>query len=90
MKATWVEINGLSYNIRKDPKTDDGVKKSATGRLAVLTDFEDALTLIQKATPEQEALSLLQPVWEDGVFIRKQSFADVRKTLQLSALKTFQ
>lgn len=90
MKATWVEINGLSYNIRKAPKTDDGTKKSATGRLAVLTDLEGKLILVQKASEEQEALSLLQPVWEDGVFLRKQSFADVRKTLEQSALETFE
>jgi nicotinamide phosphoribosyltransferase len=42
--------------------------------------------LIQKATPEQEARSLLQPVWVDGNFVegKFQSFHDVRETLKRS------
>lgn len=35
VKATYVEVNGESRNIFKDPITDDGTKKSATGLLAV-------------------------------------------------------
>lgn len=34
-KATYVEIDGNGRNIFKDPITDDGTKKSATGLLAV-------------------------------------------------------
>lgn len=81
IKATWVEIDGVGRSIQKDPVTDSGLKKSATGRLAVTANENGELTLIQQATPEQEAVSLLQPVWEDGEFIRYQSFADVRATL---------
>lgn len=35
VKATYVEVNGQPRNIFKDPITDDGTKKSATGLLAV-------------------------------------------------------
>ena len=28
MKATWCQIKGIEHEIFKDPKTDDGVKKS--------------------------------------------------------------
>lgn len=85
MKATWVEINGRGRNIQKNPVTDSGLKRSATGRLAVTTDADGELVLIQGATPEQEAASHLQPVWEDGKFLRYQSFADVRSTLRGNA-----
>lgn len=80
MKATWAQINGVGRDLFKAPVTDNGVKKSATGRLAVIDD--DGLMLIEKATPEQEEASLLQPVWENGKFLRTQSFADVRATLR--------
>lgn len=81
MKATYVEINGEGRAIQKAPVTDSGLKKSATGRLSVIRDDAGELTLIQNATPEQEAQSLLQTVWENGEFVRHQSFADVRATL---------
>lgn len=82
IKATWAKIAGKVVNLFKDPVTDDGTKKSATGRLAVVLDLNGEMTLIETAAAEDEARSLLQPVWEDGHFIQRQSFADVRKTLQ--------
>ncbi|MDR7080791.1 nicotinamide phosphoribosyltransferase [Arthrobacter ginsengisoli] len=81
IKATWAKINEVEHNLLKDPKTDSGTKKSATGRLAVTRNADGELALIEKATPEQEAESLLQPVWANGEFIRRQSFADVRAVL---------
>lgn len=82
MKATWAEVDGKGVNLFKDPVTDDGTKKSATGRLAVFHDtFGDRLELVQQATPDEESDSLLQPVWVDGKFVRRQSFEDVRKVL---------
>lgn len=84
VKATEVEINGERHNIFKSPKTDSGLKKSATGRLAVLSKMSGELYLVEKATPEQEDNSLIQPVWQDGKFIRRQSFAEVRETLKRS------
>jgi nicotinic acid phosphoribosyltransferase len=81
MKATYTEVDGKAHNLRKDPITDSGLKKSATGRLAVALNDEGDMYLIENATAEQEAASLLQPVWKDGKFITTQSFADVRKVL---------
>lgn len=85
MKATSAVINGEQVNLRKDPKTDNGTKKSATGRLAVVALQNGQLILVEKASPAAEAKSLLQPIWENGKFIREQSFADVRATLKESA-----
>lgn len=81
IKATWVEIDGVGHDLLKDPITDSGMKKSATGRLAVLTDENGELVLIEKASAEDEARSLLRPVWADGKFVATQSFADVRAVL---------
>ncbi|QNJ57129.1 nicotinamide phosphoribosyl transferase [Gordonia phage Rabbitrun] len=83
LKATWAEVDGEGVNLLKDPITDDGTKKSATGRLAVDLDGDGEWTLIEKASQDEEALSLLQPVWENGEFVTRQTFQDVRETLAL-------
>lgn len=82
LKATWVEVDGEGRDIQKNPVTDSGTKKSATGRLAVTRDDGGELVLIQRATAEQESASVLQPVWENGRFLRTQTFAEVRATLR--------
>lgn len=78
MKATWCEIDGESIDIFKDPVTDDGGKRSASGRLAVLEE-DGSLVLVQQATPEQEAQSLLQPIWVDGGFLNTDPFPIIRE-----------
>ncbi|MCC3292394.1 nicotinate phosphoribosyltransferase [Arthrobacter sp. zg-Y1110] len=81
IKVTYIEVNDEPRNVFKDPITAKGAKRSATGRLAVHYDDNFELMLIEKATPEEEENSLLQPVWANGQFIRRQSFADVRAVL---------
>lgn len=84
MKATWAEVDGEGVNLLKDPVTDDGTKKSATGRLAVLYKakaFGGQMFLVERAEKFAEMNSLLQPVWEDGEFIKRQTFSDVRNVL---------
>lgn len=80
MKATWAEVDGRGINLLKDPVTDDGTKKSATGRLLVVRDHGE-LVLIQNARHAEERASLLQPIWEDGQFTQWQTFSDVRERL---------
>lgn len=82
VKATYVIVNGEGRNIQKDPETDSGLKKSATGRLAVLSTARGIPYLIEQANEDQRASSLLQPVWENGKFLKAQSYADVRATLK--------
>lgn len=77
LKSTWVEIRGEGRPIFKKPATDDGVKNSARGRLAVTPDMQ----LIEGATPEQEAASILRPVWRDGDFLVMDSFDEIRARL---------
>jgi nicotinamide phosphoribosyltransferase len=46
VKATWGEVLTQALNIYKDPKTDDGTKKSAVGLLKVIND-NGRYTLLQ-------------------------------------------
>lgn len=87
MKATWCKVAGEGRDLFKMPKTGNGVKNSAKGRLAVLRDNRGELALINQATPAQESESLLRPVWRDGQFLIRQSFPKIRERVQ-SALAT--
>jgi len=80
MKATWAQVNGVGRDLFKKPITDNGMKNSAKGRLAVVKQ-DGKFFCINQATPDIEAQSVLRPVWCDGKFIQTQSFKNVRETL---------
>lgn len=80
MKATYVEVDGKPYSIFKDPKTDNGTKKSAKGLLQVVQDG-DTLKVNQDVTWEEEKRSLLRTVYLDGKITVSETFADIRSRL---------
>lgn len=80
MKATYVEIDGKPYSIFKDPKTDSGTKKSATGLLQVVQDG-DTLKVNQDVSWDQEKQGLLRTVYLDGKITVSDTFADIRSRL---------
>lgn len=77
MKATYGEVNGEGRNIFKDPKTDDGTKKSAKGLLAVHEE-NGTLKLKDECTWEEEKQGLLQKVFENGKIVKEQSLSEIR------------
>lgn len=80
MKATYVEINGEGKAIFKDPKTDDGTKKSATGLLKVTKEGSD-FVLKSNATELEETEGKLKTVFLNGHVLNKETFADIRSRL---------
>lgn len=44
MKATYAEINGKRIEIFKDPKTDDGTKRSHKGLIKVVKNEDGSLS----------------------------------------------
>lgn len=81
MKATYVEINGEGREIFKDPITDDGTKKSATGLLCVETLPDGRIGLYDKVTWNTEDTGLLQTIYLDGVFDNPTTLSDIRKKI---------
>ncbi len=96
MKATYVEleeeflatpesvewgVRTIRRNIFKDPITDDGTKKSATGLLAVYDNYEGGLTLKDKVNWESEESGLLQIIYNDGDFYNTTTLTEIRKRL---------
>jgi len=84
MKATYGEVNGEGREIFKDPATDDGIKKSAKGLLAVV-DGSDGYQLVGQLTREtQELLCVMDVVFADGGMIRDQSLSGIRELIDNS------
>lgn len=84
MKATAGRVNGEFREIFKDPKTDDGVKKSARGLLAVQI-IDGEYTLVDQVSPEVAgSQSELKPVFQDGQLLVDHTLYDVRKRAEAS------
>lgn len=80
VKSTYGEVNGEAREIFKDPKTDDGTKKSLRGLIHV-----DAVNGILTAFDQQdwhsEGLGILEPVFRDGNLGMQHSLEAIRTRL---------
>ena len=70
-----------SYDIYKDPVTDDGTKKSLKGLLQVTYDDNMKIVCLQQCTPEQEDKGLLQTIYQDGNFSNQTTLTQIRAKL---------
>ncbi len=78
LKSTLTVCNGQEVQIFKDPKTDNGVKRSQKGRVVVLKDgdsytFRDGLGLNDNVKGD-----LLREIFRDGKLLIDENFADIR------------
>ena len=80
LKATWAQVNGEGYDLFKDPKTDNGTKKSAKGLLRVAQEA-GGYVLYDQQTVEESRTGELQPVFVDGKLIRETSLTEIRERL---------
>jgi nicotinamide phosphoribosyltransferase len=81
MKATYVEVNGESREIFKDPITDDGMKKSATGLLCV-EELDGQIGLYDKVSWATEKTGLLQTLYKDGEFGMTTTLTEIKNRLK--------
>ena len=81
MKATYVEVNGEAREIFKDPITDDGTKKSATGLLSV-HNGDGAYVLRDRTTWLGEDSGDLQIIYKDGKFHNTTTLDEIRNRLK--------
>lgn len=80
VKATYAEVNGIGYELFKDPITDSGMKKSAKGLLRV-EEIEGNFHLFDQQTKEQEQQGALQTVFKDGTLVTQTSLSEIRNRL---------
>ena len=81
LKSTFCVIDGDEKQIFKDPKTDNGIKKSQKGKVAVLKQgntltFTDGLTLSDNLETD-----LLTPIFENGKLLVDDHFESIRERL---------
>jgi nicotinamide phosphoribosyltransferase len=81
MKATYVEVDGEGRKIFKDPITDDGTKKSATGLLHV-TKANNEYMLVDKVSWAEEAGGELQVIYYDGEFENQTTLMEIKNRLK--------
>ena len=83
MKATYVEVDGVGREIFKDPITDDGTKKSATGLLYVgKGENSGELRLFDKVTWETEEKGQLQTIYKDGQFENHTTLKEIKENIK--------
>ncbi len=83
MKATYGEVNGEGRAIFKDPKTDDGTKKSAKGLIAVHKNKTTGkLEYKDECTWQQEQQGELKTVFKDGKLLVDVSLEEIRKSVK--------
>jgi len=78
MKATYGEVNGEGRPIFKDPKTDDGTKKSAKGLLKLTRDAAGELQMEEMVSAKEEQEGLLETVYKDGKLTKECTLAGIR------------
>lgn len=79
MKSTSCTIAGDEKQIFKDPKTDNGIKKSQKGRVAVLPDMSFIDGLLSTDVVENNQL---RPIFENGKLLVNDSLATIRERLK--------
>ena len=86
LKTTAAVIDGKEVQVFKDPPTDNGIKKSQKGRVAVLKDgetlkFIDGLSLSDVIEGDQ-----LVEIYRDGKLLVDEKWSDIKKRLAESKI----
>lgn len=82
LKSTFCVIDGVGKQIFKDPKTDDGLKKSQKGRVAVVQKGDWLKCVDELGLGEEVAGDLLTLVFKDGKLIKDDTLAEIRTRLE--------
>jgi nicotinamide phosphoribosyltransferase len=87
VKATFGVVDGEDRMLYKDPKTDDGMKKSAKGLLRVEQDDAGNFVLHDQQSRYGEATGLLRPVFRDSKVLSRETLAGIRERLETGKLQ---
>jgi nicotinamide phosphoribosyltransferase len=79
-ETQWTEK--VSYNIYKDPITDDGQKRSLKGLLCVTqNEHNGELEVIQECDWNLENKGMLQTIYENGEFYNQTTLTEIRQRI---------
>lgn len=86
MKATNAIIKGKNYPIFKNPKTDDGTKKSAKGKVGVFEKLNGEVLLVDddttiEITNLKTGKDLLELVFRNGKLVKEVTLSEIRERI---------
>ncbi len=81
VKSSLVSINGVEKEIFKDPKTDNGIKKSLKGRVVVVRENGKLVAKDQQPNVNNQN-DLLEVVFNNGCITRRQTLAEIRANVR--------
>lgn len=82
LKSTLAVINGDEKLLFKDPKTDDGVKKSQKGAVSVYRTLDGEINWIDGLSLNASVIGdMFSTIYENGVITNKEDFTTIRKRL---------
>lgn len=84
MKATYAVVNGEEKLIFKDPKTDDGTKKSQKGMIDVFIK-DKKVCFVDNMYKDEEIYetSIMRCIFEDGYIYNEESLSEIRKRIRI-------
>lgn len=82
LKSTLCVIDGVEKQIFKNPKTDDGTKKSQKGRVAVLKDGNTYIVRDGLSLDDTIKGDMLREVFRNGTLLIDENFSDIRARIQ--------
>ena len=83
LKSTAVIINGNEIQIFKDPKTDNGTKKSQKGRVIVLPTEDGSFEFVDQLSLDTDyPQDYLRTVYRNGVLLIDEKFAVIKSRLR--------
>ena len=85
LKSTYAVVKGKEKLIFKNPKTDDGVKKSQRGLVAIIQEGDSIKYLDGLHRKEKQALKendLLKPVFINGKLVKETTLDQIRNRLK--------
>jgi nicotinamide phosphoribosyltransferase len=84
MKSTYCKVNGEDRQIFKDPKTDDGTKKSQKGMVAVVRSADGrSYECIDGLSPNDTCPDdQLRLIYKNGEFFNRDTFQQIRERLR--------
>lgn len=78
MKSTLAVIDGKEKQIFKDPKTDDGIKKSQKGRVSVWKNGDSYKVIDGLGLKDNDPNDQLETIFKDGKLVKETTFAEIR------------
>lgn len=85
LKATYAVVNGEGIKIFKDPKTDDGVKKSLKGMVGVAKNADGSLRYVDDLNELQLSNlvnNIMRPIFKDGKLLVDDSLQQIRDRIR--------